>query len=370
MNLSKSIDFLLDKGGDVIKYRLHKEILRDVSKTEEENLLQKVLETPNYKLVESYVKPNGYIGWGMHSWENFRDFHKETPMQDGEHAARLLSNYAIPKDSPIVKNFVSALRSDEVLKEEFSYIPPEIPRFENRYLGLGCGGGLMVLVYTCQALLGYDDEYLKPFVDISYNAFESVLKMKKLADITLVKPVTKTKPAFHYVLHDAYFPCQYHLETLAHTASWRTPEKIAEFTKAVNHLGGIMKPENGIGIKIGNRYYAPCWAFVNPLRPFSCEGVPQTACRKNMTHLAMIGGEGIEVVKKSAENVIEAMQDDGILRVKFDSAYRKKCFKYSLSQSGPYSEIGLEPNHKTDTQIWTELTFWAVQLLHILGHKI
>lgn len=370
MNLSKSIDFLLDKGGDVIKYRLHKEILRDLSKTEEENLLEKVLQTPLYKLLESYVKPNGYIGHGMHSWENFRDFHKETPLQDGEHAARLLSNYSIPKDMPIVKNFVAAMRDDDILEKEFSYISPEIPRFENRFLGLENGGGLMVLIYTCQALLGYDDEYFKSFVDISYNAFKSVLKMKSLDDISVIKHGKNGKPGLRYLQHDTYFPCQYHLETLAHTTSWRTPEKIEEFTQSVNHLGEIMKDGSSIAVKIKSKYYAPCWAFVNPLRPFSCEGVPQTACRKNMTHLAMIGGEGIDVVKKSAENAIEAMQADGILRVKFDSPYHKKCFKSSMEQPSPYAEIGLETHHKTDTQIWTELTFWAVQLLHILGYKI
>ena len=87
----------------------------------------------------------------MHSWDKF----KETPLQDGETAARLLSNYAIPKSSPIIKNFISSLRNDEILENEFSQ---EAARFRNRHLGLANGGGLMVLVYTCQALLGYGDD--------------------------------------------------------------------------------------------------------------------------------------------------------------------------------------------------------------------
>ena len=56
MDLSKSIDFLLENGGDVMKYRLHKEIIKDISKNEEENLLEKVIQTPKYRLLESYVK--------------------------------------------------------------------------------------------------------------------------------------------------------------------------------------------------------------------------------------------------------------------------------------------------------------------------
>ena len=42
MNLTKSIDFLLENAGPVIQYRLRKEILHDLDKTEEENLLEQI----------------------------------------------------------------------------------------------------------------------------------------------------------------------------------------------------------------------------------------------------------------------------------------------------------------------------------------
>jgi len=48
MNLSKSIDFLLENAGVVIKYRLRKEILHDITQTEEENLLEQIYQTLNY----------------------------------------------------------------------------------------------------------------------------------------------------------------------------------------------------------------------------------------------------------------------------------------------------------------------------------
>ena len=43
MNLTKSIDFLLENAGPVIQYRLRKEILHDLDKTEEENLLEQII---------------------------------------------------------------------------------------------------------------------------------------------------------------------------------------------------------------------------------------------------------------------------------------------------------------------------------------
>lgn len=70
--LSKSIDFLLEYAGPVIKYRLKKEILKDITKTEEENLLEQIYEMPYFKLLQTYVKPDGFIGNGMHSWDNWK----------------------------------------------------------------------------------------------------------------------------------------------------------------------------------------------------------------------------------------------------------------------------------------------------------
>lgn len=367
VNLSKSIDFLLENASDVIKYRLHKEILKDITKTEEENMLEKVLQTPFYKLVESYVKPNGYIGCGMHSWSNWRGtvLH-QTPLQDGEAAARLFSNYAIPKDKDIVKNFVAAIRNDDVLQKEFSYIPPELQRFENRYLGLANGSGLMVLIYTMQALLGFDDEFVKTFVDISYEAFRSVLNMNSLDDITRKRSNTSKKYNYPYIEYDQYFPCQYHLETLAHTTSWKNEKRVAKMVKAINHLNCIMKENNAIHVKIGYNYYVPYWAYVRPLKVFTTQATADVALRKTITNLALVGGEKIDVVRQSSDVVKKAISDDGILRVTFANSYCKKYFKQNMEYPGPYSEVSLETEHKTNMQIWCDLTFWAVQLLHIL----
>ena len=61
MDVSRSIDFLLDKAGPVIRYRLRKEILCDLTPAEEEEYLARIYETPFFELVQGYAKPNGYI---------------------------------------------------------------------------------------------------------------------------------------------------------------------------------------------------------------------------------------------------------------------------------------------------------------------
>ena len=133
----------------MIQYRLRKEILNNLSKTEEENLLAQIYQTPYFKLVESYVKPNGYVGIGMHSGSgNIR----ETPLHDGEPAARLLSYYAVPKLYPIVTNFVAAMRNDEILRHEFSYSSTAVRFFEDRFLGMNSRFCLDVLLYAMGSL--------------------------------------------------------------------------------------------------------------------------------------------------------------------------------------------------------------------------
>lgn len=363
MNLSKSIDFLLDKAGDVIKYRLRKEILKDLSDSEEEMLLEKIRQYPNYRLVERYVKPNGYIGLGMHSWDKF----KETPMQDGESAARLLSYYSIPKDSPIIKNFINALRNDIILEEEFSYYNPEKARFRDRYLGLRNGGGLMVLIYTMQAMLGYgDDEEVKPFIDISYKAFESMMAISGLDDITKFNPNLKKKYNYPYIENDVYLPCVYHLTTLSHTNSWRSEESIHKLADAINHLNNIMKDDNNVHIKIGSNYYVPLWALIRPIKAYGT-GLHDTVLRRMLTEVAMLGvGTRVKVIERSVDNVMEAISEDGILKPVFNSAYEKRRFIESIRYPSPYSEISLEADCKKEVSLWCDFTFWAVQFLSLV----
>ena len=63
--------FFAGQCGTVIRYRLRKEILEDLTPGEEERLLEQIYELPQFKLVQSYVKLDGYIGSGMHSCHTF-----------------------------------------------------------------------------------------------------------------------------------------------------------------------------------------------------------------------------------------------------------------------------------------------------------
>lgn len=361
-DFSRSIDFLLENGGDLLKYRLHHDILHDLTPDEDTAWLGRIMAESDYQLLLTHVHPTGYVGKGAHSWDKFKDSY----LDDGEAAARFLEALRIPRDNPVVVNFVKALRSDEVLEVEFSYYNPEKARFRDRSIGLNSGSSLGILLYTMQALLGYgDDDEVKPFVDCSYRAFTSLLGISSVDEITDFNPNLKRKYNYPTITPDTYFPCQYHLETLARTTTWRTPESIRTLAEAINHHADVVKDCKGFAVKLNGRQVGPGWAFMSPFQPV----LPHSQApnqRRTLTNLARCVGDRADVVKQSAEILAEVMAEDGVFRVEFESAYQKKGFKSNLRLGHPYAEIGLEGNYRKDTAIWCDLTFWAVEFFHYI----
>lgn len=371
MKLSKSIDFLLENAGSVIQYRLRKEILCNLKKTEEENLLEQIYQMPHFILLQSNIKPNGYIGSGAHSWDNWRDvILHETPLQDGEAAARLLSYYAIPKTHPIVVNFVAAMRDVETLRKEFSYIPPEVERYKNRFRGISSGFCLMILIYTMQAMLGYgDDEYVRPFQNVALEAFKSILSLSSLGEITKIRQ-SKAKCNYPYIEESVSFPCQYHLEVLAYTNAWRTPENIKLMADALNHYNTILKGANPIHVKIGSKYYVPFPLNMtnSPIRPFRADLIDNITYRRLLTEIAMLGvGENVRVIKDSIAGIEDAIGGDGILKMRFDLPHNKRYSPKNIEYPNPYADVRLEPDYKRKYALECDLTFWAVQFLCLCG---
>jgi len=370
MNLSKSIDFLLENAGAVIQYRLHKEILGDLNQTQEENLLEKVYQTPLFKLLSTYVKPSGYIGSGMHSWDNWRGVQlHETPLQDGEAAARLLSYYAVPKTNPIVENFVAAMRDEETLRHEFAYIPPEVERFNDRFLGMNSGFCLMILIYTMQAMLGYgDDPEMDEVCKTSFEAFKSVLNLNAFSDITKTRQ-GKTKYNYPYVEEDTYCPSVYHLAILAYTNGWRTDENVQIMADALNRRNAILPGDNNMQVKIKSNYYS-VGLLLRPFRPFQADVIDSILYRRVLTEIAMLGvGERVDIIRESVANVKEAIDSDGILQMRFDSPHNKRYSPKNIEYPTAYVDVRLELDYKRKYALECDLTFWAVQFLTLVEEK-
>ena len=372
MDLSKSIKFLLENAGPVIQYRLRKGVLKNLSLADEENLLEKIYHMPHFRLLQRYIKPNGYIGSGMHSWSNWRGVKlHETPLQDGEAAARLLSYYAIPKTHPIVANFVSAMRDENILRKEFSYIPPEIQRFEHRFEGLNNGNSLMALVYAMQAMLGYGDDYedLLEFQQISLRGFRRILEISSLDEITKLNKNSKRKFNYPYIEADEYFPDVYTLTMLAYTKNWRNDENISMLAESINHINRIMKTDNNMQIRIDGKFYVPCFAFIRPFKTFSPDKIDSILYRRPLTEIAMLGvSDNANILCESIENVKQALAGDGILRMNFGLPHSKRYSPKKIEFPTAYEDVRLEPNYTAKTSLLCDLTFWAVEFLHLCNN--
>lgn len=87
--------------------------------------------------------------------------------------------------NPIVAGFVRAMRDEQIMRQEFSYIPPEIERYDNRFICIRNGNCLGAMLYTVQAMLGYGDDHedLIAFQQIALKGFERILQMSSLEEI-------------------------------------------------------------------------------------------------------------------------------------------------------------------------------------------
>lgn len=369
-NYNKSIDFLLEHAGAVIQYRLRKEILQDITKTEEENLLEKIYQTPQFQLVESYVKPNGYIGSGCHSWANWKGrVLQRTPLEDSETAARLLSYYQIPKEHPIIQNYIHALGDEELLKAEFSYIPPEVVRFENRFKGLNSGNSLGAIFFTIQAMLGHGDDFKEVlnFQEISLKGFERVLGISSLEEITRLHKNVNKKYNYPYIEAEDFFPDSYTMAMLAYTRNWRSKEHIHQVANALNHINRIMKTDNELSIKIDGKYYGACFPLVKPIRPFLADRVEKILYRRTLTEIAMLGvGRKVDVIEESVVNIEAALDEDGILRTDFDLPKYRNYLSKNLAYPTAYVDVKLEPDYGRKYARECDLTFWALEFLTLV----
>lgn len=363
----KAIDFLLENANVIIQYRLRKEILHDLTKTDEENLLEKIYETQQYKLLQSYVKPDGYIGSGCHSWSNWRGITlHHTPLEDGETAARLLSYYGIPNNHPIIANFVAAMRNERVLSSEFSYIPPEILRYKNRFVGINSGNSLMALIYTMQAMLGFGDDTneVRNFQEISLKGFERILEISSLGEITKYNTNSKKQYNYPYIESEEYYPDSYTLAMLAYTQVWRTPENVKMLADSLNRINEIMKPDNEMSIKIKSKFIGPCFALIKPLHPFRADMVEHILYRRYLTEIAMLGvGESVGIIHESVKNIKEAIDVEGILQTYFYLPKYKRYLANNIEYPTAYVDVKLEPDYKRKYAQECDLTFWAVQFL-------
>lgn len=225
-----------------------------------------------------------------------------------------------------------------------------------------------------QSMLGYgDDEYIIPFQNTSLEAFKSILSLSSLNEITRTRQ-SKAKYNYPYIGEGVYFPGQYHLETLAYTSAWRTPENIKLMANALNHYNKVM-PTDGfsIHVKIDDKYIVPAPLNMGnrPIRPFRADLLESITYRRLLTEIAMLGvDENVGVIGDSLINVMEAINNDGIMKMRFDLPHNKRYSPKAIEYPTPYVDVRLETDYKHKYALECDLTFWAVQFIFFVKGRV
>ena len=80
----------------------------------------------------------------------------------------------------------------------------------------------------------------------------------------------------------------------------------------------------------------------------------------------MLGvGNNVSIIRESVANLEEALSGDGILRLNFDLPHNKRYSPKKIEYPTAYTDVRLEPNYKSKNALLCDLTFWAVQLIHL-----
>lgn len=134
--------------------------------------------------------------------------------------------------------------------------------------------------------------------------------------------------------------------------------------EALNHINAIMRPDYDMHVCICGKYIAPCFAMVRPIRIFRPDLIDTINYRRTLSEIAMLGvGKQAEVIRESAANVEEALDGDGVLRMRFDAAHNKRYSPKYVEYPSPYGEVRLEADYGLETGLLCDLTFWGVEFL-------
>ena len=140
---------------------------------------------------------------------------------------------------------------------------------------------------------------------------------------------------------------------------------------ALNHYSEIMPDGFSVHVKIDNKYIVPAPLNMGnrPIRPFRADIIHSITYRRLLTEIAMLGvGANVGVIRESIANVEEAIDGDGILRLRFDVPHNKRYSPKAIEYPTPYADVRLEADYKRKYALECDLTFWAVQFLTLANN--
>lgn len=228
--------FLLANANPSIRYRVRTEILGEVVPEDEARAMQEeILAEPTVQLIAACQKENGWLGNGFHGPNR-----NAGPYENQEVGTKYLGEKLVFRDHPVLARAMDAYLTvpldDPCYRTHGKYYD------EFRY----AANGQNIIRCACIARAGYADRIdIAPQIQLSLDSFRRVTEVDSILDISrIVKSAGKEKRVFN---KDERWPCWYHLDILAHTDAWKTPENVKILADSVNALMRTDRPDKQVG---------------------------------------------------------------------------------------------------------------------------
>lgn len=360
MNLSKSIDFLLEHANPSIKRRVKSEILHNLTSDEAARYQEQILQEPNIKRCIACQLDNGWFGYGFHGTnKNAGQFENQ------ETCTKYLAEKAVDKDMMELKRAMDAFvtvplddlcyRTKGKIFDEFKY----------------AANGQNIIRCACIARAGYDDIIdISPQIQLSLDSFKRVLEVDSILDVSYSIKSSK----YRVFNENEKWPCRYHLDVLAHTESWKNEHNIRILADSVAIMMKNDRPElvglsaaSWVGHVLGTLGCFPSQGFIIknagflPGQETAKTGIAMTYHLEYIEWLARCGVvQYVPALYEAVDEIIQAFDDDGICRI----AVYDDIFK----GWGPYAGLQLEVDWKSKIRRDCDITFRALLIAYYSGY--
>jgi len=228
--------FLLAYANPSIRYRTRTELLGEHVPAEERAAYQaEVLAEPIVASIISCQKENGWLGNGFHGPNK-----DAGPYENQEVGTKYLGEKLPDRDAPVLRRAMEA----------FAVVPLTDPCYRTRGKYFDefklAANGQNIIRCACIARAGYADRIdIAPQVQLALDSFRRVLEVDSILEISrVVKSGGREKRVFNA---DERWPCYYHLDILAHTDSWKTPDNVRLLAEALRKLMRTDRPAAQVG---------------------------------------------------------------------------------------------------------------------------
>lgn len=339
------IDFLLENANPSIKYRIKKEILKDITSDEEKELQNKILNEPITQSIINCQKENGWLGNGFHGSNK-----NAGAYENQEVGIKYLAEKGVLKDTMVLKKAMDAFVTTEL--SDLCYRTKGKVYDEFKY----AANGQNIIRCACIARAGYDDVIdIKPQIQLSLDSFKRVLEVDSILEVS--RSIKSSK--YRVFNNFEKWPCRYYLDILAHTSSWKTEENKIILANSIKKL---MRSDRAELIGVG----AASWVG-HVLGTLGCftEGFT-IAIEKDSIHYTQMETvlwlckcgltPYIEKLQHEVNIIRDSINENGICEANVDEGQIKGI--------STYSGLQLEVDWKLPVRRFCDVTFRALQIIH------